>query len=90
MLRLASTVALSTGLALFALGTALVPQLSAAERQLAKGVLTTIPPSFQSEDTVSTHDVMELKANPAIAWKPEYFAAADTLLGMSNQVKFRR
>jgi hypothetical protein len=61
-----------------------------AERQLAPGVLTTIAPSLEPDDTVSTHDIMELRANPALKWNPEYLAASDTLIGMSGQVKFRR
>jgi hypothetical protein len=61
-----------------------------AERQLAKGVLTTIAPSLEPDDTVATHDIMEIRANPALNWNPEYFAASDTLVGMSGQVKFRR
>ena len=59
-------------------------------RQLAPGVLTTIPPGLAPEDTVSTHDVVEIRANPALAWKPEYLAASDTLVGMSSAMKFRR
>ncbi|HVT26749.1 MAG TPA: hypothetical protein VHE81_01915 [Lacipirellulaceae bacterium] len=61
-----------------------------AERHLAPGVLTTIPPSFNPEETVSTHDVMELRANPALRWKPEFLASSDTLYGMADQAKFRR
>jgi len=60
------------------------------ERQLAPGVLTTIPPNLDPDDTVSTHDVMEIRANPALNWNPEFLAASDTLVGMSGQVKFRR
>jgi hypothetical protein len=60
------------------------------ERQLAKGVLTTIEPVLEPDDTVSTHDIMEIRANPALNWNPEYFAASDTLVGMSGKVKFRR
>jgi hypothetical protein len=63
---------------------------SPAQRQLAPGVLTTIPPDFNPEETVSTHDVQEITANPALAWKPEYTSASETLQGMSGNVKFRR
>jgi hypothetical protein len=65
-------------------------QPSAASRQLAPGVLTTIPPSLAPEDTVSTHDVVEIRANPALQWNPEYLSASDTLYGMADDVKFRR
>lgn len=61
-----------------------------APRQLAAGVLTTIAPNFNPEDTVSTHDMLEIRANPALDWKPEYAAATETLRGMSDKVKFRR
>jgi len=61
-----------------------------AERKLAPGVLTTIPLALDPDDTVSTHDVMEIRANPALNWNPEFLAASDTLVGMASQVKFRR
>ena len=59
-------------------------------RQLAPGVLTTIPPNFAPEDTVSTHDVVEIRANRALQWQPEFLAASNTLYGMADEVKFRR
>src|SRR3954470_20623125 len=61
-----------------------------AERPLAPGVLTTIAPSLEPDDTVSTHDVMELRSDPALQWNPEFLASTDTLVGMSDRVKFRR
>lgn len=67
-----------------------VAQQAQAARQLAPGVLTTIPPSFAPEDTVSTHDLVEIRANPALKWNPNYLSAADTLYGMADDVKFRR
>jgi hypothetical protein len=60
------------------------------ERQLARGVLTTIAPSLEPDDTVSTHDIMEIQANPSLKWNPEFLAASDTLVGISSQVKFHR
>jgi hypothetical protein len=65
-------------------------QQSAPPRQLAPGVLTTIAPSLEPEDTVSTHDVVELRANPNIQWNPEFLSASKTLYGLSGGVKFRR
>jgi hypothetical protein len=59
-------------------------------RNLAPGVLTTIPPDLAPDDTVSTHDVVEIRTNPALAWSPEFLAASDTLVGMSAAAKFRR
>ena len=59
-------------------------------RQLAPGVVTTIPPSFAPEDTVSTHDVVEIRTNPTLQWKSEYLTASKTLYGMADDVKVRR
>lgn len=73
----------------------LIPAVSAqvaapSPRQLAPGVLTTIPPNFAPEDTVSTHDVVEIRANPGLQWNPEFLSATKTLYGMADDVKFRR
>lgn len=68
----------------------IVATAPAAERHLAPGVLTTIPPNFNPQDTVSTHDIMEIRADAAVEWKPEYIASSDTLFGMSDKTKFRR
>ncbi len=77
--------------ALFACGLALTVHAAApAQRQLAPGVLTTIPPSLNPEDTVSTHDIMEIRANAGVEWNPEYLASTETLLGKSDKTKFRR
>jgi len=61
-----------------------------AERHLAPGVLTTIAPNLNPEDTVSTHDIMEIRADSGVEWKPEYIPSSDTLFGMSDKAKFRR
>jgi hypothetical protein len=63
---------------------------AAATRQLAPGVLTTIPPDLEPDDTVSTHDLVELRSNPDLQWKPELIPQTDTLYSMSNGAKFRR
>lgn len=60
------------------------------ERQLAPGVLTTIAPSFEPNDTVSTHNLVEMHADPDLKWQPEFLADTDTLVGRSTGVKFRR
>jgi hypothetical protein len=65
-------------------------QTTSRPRQLAPGVLTTIPPGLAPADTVSTHDVIEIRSNPTLTWNPEYLAASDTLVGMSSATKFRR
>ena len=70
--------------------TGLLSAAPPAERQLAPGVMTTIAPNFNPEDTVSTHDLLEIRANPALEWKPEYLSASETLYGMAEKAKFRR
>jgi hypothetical protein len=62
----------------------------APERKLAPGVLVTIPSELTPDDTVSTHDVVEIRTNPALRWSPEFLAASDTLIGKASGVKFRR
>jgi hypothetical protein len=72
------------------LGSFAAAQTTPRARQLARGVLTTIPPGLAPEDTISTHDVVEIRSNPALAWNPEFLAASDTLVGMSSATTFRR
>jgi hypothetical protein len=70
-----------------------VPAVSAAAPgPFAAGVLTTIPPDLQPDETVSTHDVIELRVDPALQWSPapEFLAASRTAYGMSTGVKLRR
>jgi hypothetical protein len=56
----------------------------------APGVLTAIPPDCSPDETVSTHDIVEIRQNPNVPWKPELIAESQTLYGMSEGVKFRR
>ena len=65
-------------------------QTSAKVRQFAPGVETTIPPYLDPADTVSTHDLIEVRSDPDLKWKPEYLSESRTLYGMSEGVKFRR
>jgi hypothetical protein len=81
--------ALAVGLGAF-VGPAIGQQNSASVRQFAPGVETTIPPDLDPEEAVSTHDLIEVRANPDIQWKPEYLSESRTLYGMSEGVKFRR
>jgi hypothetical protein len=71
-------------------GTSPAQVTTSRARQLAPGVLTTIPPDLSPDDTVSTHDLVEIRANKGLQWKPEYLAESDTLYGMAANVKFRR
>jgi len=59
-------------------------------RQFAPGVLTTIPPDLEPAETVSTHDLVEVRSDPRMKWSPEYLAESRTLYGMSEAVEFRR
>jgi hypothetical protein len=63
---------------------------SSEPRPFAPGVLTTIAPDFSPDETVSTHDVVEIRENPNVQWKPELLTESRTLYGMSGDVKFRR
>ena len=59
-------------------------------RDFAPGVVTTIPPDFEPEETVSTHDLVEIRANADANWQPELMTDSRTLYGMAEGVKFRR
>jgi hypothetical protein len=59
-------------------------------RQFAPGVVTTIAPDLEPEETVSTHDLVEVRSNPDLRWSPELMSESHTLYGMSEGVKFRR
>ncbi len=63
---------------------------SAQAREFAPGVMTTIPPDFEPEETVSTHDLVEIRANADTKWQPEFLTDSRTLYGMAEGVKFRR
>jgi hypothetical protein len=66
------------------------PAAEAAPGPFAPGVLTTIAPDMSPDETVSTHDLVEFRADPSLNWNPEFLAASRTLSGMSQGVKFRR
>lgn len=61
-----------------------------APRPFAPGVVTTIPPDLEPEEAVSTHDLVEVRANADAKWKPELVTDSRTLYGMAEGVKFRR
>ncbi len=63
---------------------------AANARQLAPGVLTTIRPDLEPNDTVSTHNLVEVRSNRELQWDPAFIPVSDTLYGMSDRVKFRR
>jgi hypothetical protein len=53
-------------------------------------VVTTIPPDFLPGETVSTHDLVEIRSNRTLDWKPEFMTTSRTLYGKAAGVKFRR
>ncbi|MGE3242418.1 MAG: hypothetical protein AB7I57_15190 [Pirellulales bacterium] len=61
-----------------------------SSREFAPGVLTTIAPDFEPGETVSTHDIVEVRANNDAKWQPELMTESRTLYGMAEGVKFRR
>lgn len=62
---------------------------SAAPR-FAPGVLTTIAPDIVAEDTVSVHDVVELRADARLEREPLLDTNGQTLYEMASEVVFRR
>ncbi|MEX0978571.1 MAG: hypothetical protein WDZ48_06955 [Pirellulales bacterium] len=71
-------------------------QLSAAEgtppyRELAPGVLITIPPNHQEGETVSAKDIVEiLRGIPGLEWSPKFTPETQTLRQMATGTQFRR
>ena len=74
--------------------TALQPRQSRSVgpyRALVPGVEVTIPPDRQEEETVSTHDIIEItRGIPGLDWKPKYAPETQTLREMATQTVFRR
>jgi hypothetical protein len=88
-LKLCSLCSLAA-LVLCAAGAELASAQGQARREFAPGVMTTIPPDFEPEETVSTHDLVEIRANADAKWQPELMSESRTLYGMAEGVKFRR
>jgi hypothetical protein len=53
-------------------------------------VLTTIPPAIDPEDTVSVHDIVELRSDATLSREPLLETKSRTLYEMSQAVPFRR
>ncbi|MCH7752743.1 MAG: hypothetical protein IH898_11385 [Planctomycetes bacterium] len=58
--------------------------------QFAPGVLTTIEPDVDPEDTFGVHDVVELRADATLAREPNLNTKSRTLYDMAHAVVFRR
>lgn len=77
----------------FSVGTA---EIQAQERRLppartfAPGVLTEIPIELSPADTVSVHDVIEIRSNKDLEWDPKLAAKSRTLYGKADDARFRR
>jgi hypothetical protein len=71
-----------------------IPNFASAQaakpRKLAPGVMITIPPEIEPEETVSTHNIVEIRGNVGLSWKPNFLAETRTLYDLSEDVKFRR
>ena len=61
-----------------------------ANPQFAPGILTTIAPEVDDQDTVSVHDIMELRANAKLQREPINDTQSRTLYEMAAAVPFRR
>ncbi len=57
--------------------------------QFAPGVLTTIAPDVDNKDTVSVHDIVELRANVKLQREPVTDTKSRTLYYMAKAVPFR-
>jgi hypothetical protein len=59
-----------------------------AEPQFAPGILTVIPPTVDRADAVSVHDIVEIRANPALKWQPFSTTPSRTLFEMAASAPF--
>lgn len=76
---------------LFFTGTALAQEAAESSGpQFAPGVLTTIPPNVDPEDTVGVHDVVELRSDESLSREPLLNTKSRTLYEMAKDVPFRR
>jgi hypothetical protein len=56
--------------------------------EFAPGVLTTIPPQLDRQDAISTHDVVEIRADKNLAWTPSSTTKSRTLFEMAKDAVF--
>jgi len=59
-----------------------------APRTFARGVVTTIPPQIEPEETSSVHDMVEITANSKLEWKPKLLPMSDTLASKAHDARF--
>ncbi len=65
-------------------------ELAGSDSQFAPGVLTTIPPQLDPIDTVSVHDIVELRAQGNLKRTPNLMSPTRTLYEMAEGAEFRR
>lgn len=86
LLGLSAALVLSIGLS----GAAQEPADGEAFRELAPGVMTTIPADIREDETVSTHDLVALRTQDNLEWTPNFTPESRTLYAMAKDVQFRR
>lgn len=59
-------------------------------RVFAPGVLTTIPVDLHPEETVSAHEIIELRANKQLDWEPKLSSKTRTLFSRAEEARYRR
>lgn len=59
-------------------------------RAIAPGVLTVIEPQLEPSETLNVHDLVEIRADKSLDWKPEFLAPSRTLFNMAKDVQFDR
>ena len=90
MTRTAATLVFLFGVALGGFATA--QEADRAPRVFAPGVITVIPPELDPAETVSRHDIVEIRAQQQLDWTPELelVPGSRTLFEQSKQARFQR
>ncbi len=90
LLHVRSLFAVSLALVMAGAGLGQAPAAARKPQPFAPGVETIIPVDLQPEETVSIHDIVELRAEEDLAWTPNYLSEGETLHNMARDVRFRR
>lgn len=77
-------------LPLFALVVCIAACLNVSAQEFAPGVLTTIPPQLDPADSVSVHDLVEIRSQEKLKWEPKLLSPTRTLYQMAEDAEFRR
>lgn len=59
-------------------------------RAIAPGVMTVIEPELEPSETLHAHPLVEIRADQALDWKPEFLPPSRTLYNMAKEVQFER